>query len=277
VAEAAKKKSAAPPPPPPPREKKERAPDPEAPGAPEWIVTFTDMISLLVTFFVLLMTFSSMEEYDPVQIKGVLQGNTGIVVPTGAARVVAPPERDVVSHTDPLKGAQEPHSRDAEFEADRENEQFRRQRENEKLRDLTDIADGLLIQWGAQASFEAGSAKPNAALRSALLDVAAVLAAYDHAIVIEGHDAPDHEATRAHPDSDSIALARAMACARILVDEGGIAPGRVQVASYGATRAKALNDSPQGRAHNRRVELRVLSMPRDRATSSGRGSGTVVR
>jgi flagellar motor protein MotB len=68
-----------------------------------------------------------------------------------------------------------------------------------------------------------------------------------------------------------------MACARILVDEGGIAPGRVQVASYGATRAKALNDSPQGRAHNRRVELRVLSMPRDRATSSGRGSGTVVR
>jgi chemotaxis protein MotB len=277
VAEAAKKKGAAPPPPPPPREKKAREPDPEPPGAPEWIVTFTDMISLLVTFFVLLMTFSSMEEYDPVQVKGVLQGGSGVIVPTHSPRVVAPPERDVVSHTDPLKGAPEPHTRDAEFEADRTNEQFRKQRENEKLRDLTDIADGLLIQWGASASFEAGSAKPNAALRAALLDVASVLAAYDHAIVIEGHDSPDHEPTRAHPDSDSIALARAMACARVLVDEGGIAPGRVQVASYGASRAKVLNDSPQGRTHNRRVELRILAMPRDRAANVNRGSGTGVR
>lgn len=276
MAEAQKKKGAAPPPPAP-RQKKARAPDPEPAGAPEWIVTFTDMISLLVTFFVLLMTFSSMEEYDPVQIKGVLQGGKGVVLPERAPRVVEAPEPDVISHTDPLKGAPEPHTRDQEFEADRTNEQFRRQRESEKLRDLTDIADGLLIQWGAEASFEPGSAKPNAALRAALLDVADVLAAYDHAIVLEGHDSPDHEATRAHPDSDSIALARALACARILVDEAGIAPGRVQVASYGATRAKTLNDSPQGRAHNRRVELRILSMPRDRAVGAARGAGDTVR
>jgi len=276
VAETPKKKGAAPPPPAP-RKKKERAPDPEAPGAPEWIVTFTDMISLLVTFFVLLMTFSSMEEYDPVEIKGILKGNTGVVQPRSSPRLAPPPQPDVVSHTDPLKGAPEPHTRDEDFEADRTNEAFRRQRESEKLRDLTDIADGLLIQWGAEASFEAGSAKPNAVLRAALLDIADALASYDHALVLEGHDAPDHQPTRAHPDSDSMALARALACARILVDEGGIAPGRVQIAGYGATRAKALNDSPQGRAHNRRVELRILSMPRDRATRSERGAGDTVR
>jgi len=34
----------------------------QAPGAPEWMVTFSDIVTLLVTFFVLMLTFSSMEE-----------------------------------------------------------------------------------------------------------------------------------------------------------------------------------------------------------------------
>ena len=37
--------------------------DPGVEGAPEWITTFVDMISLLVTFFILLYTFSSIEEF----------------------------------------------------------------------------------------------------------------------------------------------------------------------------------------------------------------------
>ena len=39
--------------------KKKQQEDEAPPGAPEWIVTFSDMISLLVTFFILLMTFST--------------------------------------------------------------------------------------------------------------------------------------------------------------------------------------------------------------------------
>ena len=37
-------------------------------GAPPWITTFVDMVSLLVTFFILLFTFSSIREYDSVTI-----------------------------------------------------------------------------------------------------------------------------------------------------------------------------------------------------------------
>jgi chemotaxis protein MotB len=260
-----------------PREKKEREPDPEPAGAPEWIVTFTDMISLLVTFFVLLMTFSTMEEYDMVRIKGVLKLGTGVIESVGDPRLVEPPENDLISKTDPLIGAQEPHPRPPTYDSERTDDEFRAQRDNEKLRDLNDIADGLLIQWGADAAFEEGSIQPNATLRKALRDVAETLAPYPHLIVVEGHTAPGHVPTRAHPDAESIALARARECVRILVEEGGIARERIQVAGYGDTRAKALNDTPAGRAQNRRVELRVLSMPRDRAAFLGRGSGDAVR
>ena len=58
--------------------KKRRHEDPGPPGAPEWVVTFTDMISLLVTFFVLLMTFSSLDAFDALKIDAWLDGNKGI-------------------------------------------------------------------------------------------------------------------------------------------------------------------------------------------------------
>src|SRR3972149_5758378 len=43
------------------REKKQPESD-EAPGAPDWMVTYSDCMTLLLTFFVLLMTFSSFDE-----------------------------------------------------------------------------------------------------------------------------------------------------------------------------------------------------------------------
>jgi chemotaxis protein MotB len=269
----AKKRGAAGPPPAP-KEKRAKEPEPEPPGAPEWVVTFTDMISLLVTFFVLLMTFSSMREYDLIKVRGILQMGRGVIEDQDGDRTVRAPEDDVMSNTDPLTGSQNPSVRTHDEES---SETVRTQREQEKLRDLADIADGILVQWGAEASFAAGSTRPNRTLHEALLDVAQTLLPYEHAIVVEGHAAPDHVASPLYPDAFSISLARAEACMRILVDEGGIDPARVQVAAYSATRAKALNDTPAGRNHNRRVELRLLSLPRDRAIFAGRGSEDPIR
>ncbi len=41
--------------------RKQQEPD-EAPGAPEWMVTFSDFMTLLLTFFVLLLSFSSFDD-----------------------------------------------------------------------------------------------------------------------------------------------------------------------------------------------------------------------
>lgn len=260
--------------PPLPPKKREKEPDPEPPGAPEWVVTFTDMISLLVTFFVLLMTFSSMREYDLIQVRGILQMGRGVIDDQDSDRVVEPPENDVMSNTNPLTGSDDPSTRTHDEEA---SDTVRTKRDHEKIRDLADIADGLLVQWGSEASFAAGSTRPNDVLREALLDVAQTLRPYEHAIVVEGHAAPDHASSPLYPDAYAISLARAEVLVDLLVEEGGIDPARIQVAAYGATRAKALNDTPSGRNHNRRVELRILSLPRDRAIFAGRGSEDPIR
>ena len=67
----------------------------EPAGAPDWIVTFADMISLLVTFFILLMTFSTMEVYDAFNTDGALVGSQGILRNDTGDTLQEPPDVDI--------------------------------------------------------------------------------------------------------------------------------------------------------------------------------------
>jgi chemotaxis protein MotB len=249
-------------PPPAPRDKTPTEEE-EPPGAPEWVVTFTDMISLLVTFFVLLMTFSSMEEHDLLRMQGLIQGNKGVIQNTNGQRMIKQPPLDQVANTDPLQGAQEPHTRPPEELPEDSSELARREEPDQITVQLNDIQDGLLIEWSREAGFAPGSALISSQLAAELSQVAEVLTHYPHQIVIEGHDDSAFEGSASYADSTALSLARAIAAARLLVDIG-VQPGRIQLAAYGSARPRALNDTPSGRAQNRRIGVRVLSLPRNR-------------
>ena len=62
-----------------PERKKPKEPPP--PSCPEWMVTFSDVISLLVTFFVLILTFSTLEIEELEKITGSLKGSFGVLTP----------------------------------------------------------------------------------------------------------------------------------------------------------------------------------------------------
>ena len=72
--------------------RKKRAED-KPPGAPEWIVTFSDMISLLVTFFVMLMSFSTITDRETMLIVEAFSNSRGgvIINPKGPDAVEPPP------------------------------------------------------------------------------------------------------------------------------------------------------------------------------------------
>ncbi|PIE24712.1 MAG: hypothetical protein CSA62_02450 [Planctomycetota bacterium] len=46
-------------------------------GAPEWLMTFSDLVSLLVTLFIMMLTFTTQEEEDRVKIMSILRGSFG--------------------------------------------------------------------------------------------------------------------------------------------------------------------------------------------------------
>jgi chemotaxis protein MotB len=241
-----------------------RIPEDVPVSAPDWIVTFSDMVSLLVTFFILLMTFSSLDSHESFLVRGNLRGTRGILTNPGGASAPEPPQEDVMTAMHAARGSVVPHSRPPEGLPDDLEEMGQRLSQEHIEVDLTDVADGLLIHFDPRAGFAPGSAQVNELLASALAELGRTLQHYPHLVLVEGHTDAAFEPSPAHPEPEDLALARAQAAARVLLARSELPRTLVQVAGIGSSRPSADNSSPQGRAVNRRVEVRVLSLSRAR-------------
>ncbi len=105
--------------------------------------------------------------------------------------------------------------------------------------------------------FETGSAELDAIARRNLDQVAQALAdrrLADARFRIAGHT----DAVGEHAYNDSLSIARAESVARYLIEVGGIASERIEVAHYGERRPVESNDTPEGRQMNRRVEFELI-------------------
>jgi flagellar motor protein MotB len=89
--------------------------------------------------------------------------------------------------------------------------------------------------------------------------VAEIISSPEYAVVIEGHtdNIPIKGAGRGYKDNMELSFIRAKAVARVLA-ENGAPSDRMTVASYGETRPIASNDTPEGRARNRRVVVKLV-------------------
>ena len=99
--------------------------------------------------------------------------------------------------------------------------------------------------------FDADAAKIQKASFPILNDIVKIMKEYqDHKLYLEGHTD-----ISGNPDRNlTLSKERAEAVKNYLVDKG-IDAGRIMVSWHGDTRPKASNDTPEGRAQNRRVEM----------------------
>lgn len=213
----------------------------EAAHSESWLVSYCDMISLLVTFFLMMMTFSTSASGDVKEVGvGLLKGRGGMwknKIPSPAQSEVDFVQaerlaREVSRALYPNKGEQ-PYT-------------------------VGNIMDGFIIGFDTQCSFGPGSDEVTRELRDKLVAIGRVLSRFKFQIVVEGYTDNLFKPTRYFPDETAMGYARAREAALILIDDCRIAPDRVQLASHGSLRPRAPNDTSAGRRSNRRVELRVL-------------------
>ena len=217
-----------------------------------WLVSYCDMISLLVTFFLMMMTFSTKDEYDVREVGiGLLSGRGGV----WNDAMSFPGQREV----DP--GVVDALSRDlaALLEQQGEDEQT----------SLKPVSDGFAIGFDMRCSFAPGSAAIAPTLRENLLVLGRSLERYTHLVVVEGFTDDRFQPTPAHPTAEALGIARAAAAARILIEEANLSPTQVQIASAGALRPRVTNETASGRRSNRRVEVRVISIAPPSGTDHG--------
>jgi len=208
-----------------------------------WLVSYCDMISLLVTFFLMMMTFSSSSTEDIKEVGiALLSGGGGAFQDSRTLPMGDPVNREaVVGLASDLKAYLERRGVD-------ESSSIRRAK------------DGFSIGFDLNSSFERGSAVPTAKLVENLRELAPVLARWSRLVVVEGFVEGDYLPSETHPDADSLGLARASAAAEVLLASADIARSGLQIASHGTSRPRADESTEVGRASNRRVEIKILSL-----------------
>lgn len=131
---------------------------------------------------------------------------------------------------------------------------FRSMIESGKLR-VRIVRNRMVVELPEGVLFDSGKAKLKDVGETTLAQIAPVLKEIpNRQFQIAGHtdNVPIH--TRRFPSNWELSTARAVAVARYLIDQG-MAPDRLSAAGYADTQPVASNDTPEGRAQNRRIEI----------------------
>lgn len=235
-------------------------------GAPAWITTFVDMVSLLVTFFILLYTFSSIREFDTftypkniISTSGVFKGD--------ASDTMEAPQDDLMLGMDLARGSRKRHTRPVNELLENMEDMGQKLTDEHVPVDLRKVADGMKIRFPDSAGFRPGEATVNRALAKALRELGGTVEFYPVMVVLAGHTDDAFVPSPKYPNAEALSIARARAAADVLVEQGGFDPTLVMLEGYGDTRPRVKAATAVERAKNRRVEARLVSMSRDRMAS----------
>ena len=125
---------------------------------------------------------------------------------------------------------------------------------------IEQLRDGLRVNLSGEVLFDSGSSELNQSGLAVLAKVAERVATLDHAIEVQGHtdSVPIRGAlAKRFPSNWELAGARASRVCRML-EQSKIDGKRLVATSYGPYRPVADNGTPDGRAQNRRIEIRLL-------------------
>lgn len=231
----------------------------DGPGAPLWIISFADMISNMVIFFILVATFASRNTETNSVPKRVLDRQIGIFgTPKDLPRASLVP-RIGTPATDGQVAAENPSKRHG---TEAEDLQSRIQDKSYKVSPkITKLRDGVRIGLEGAGAFEAGSDELSPDGREILAEVGRFYQAEPVDFVVEAYT--DDRSFRFSQHASDVDLARAMAMsvARVLARDAGIEPQRVGISPFGSEQPLESNATAAGRAKNRRVEIVIRERP----------------
>lgn len=230
----------------------------DPPGAPEWVVTFSDMISLLVTFFVLLLSFASVAPKDDAKMKQFMRGMWGVFPAENGAAVESPVDEISPDRTYRASASMEKSSRPFE-DVLHELERSGMRRDDERLPiDLAASHSGIRLTFGPEEQFETGDDTVSPSLESALVRIADVVRHYPFEVVVEGHADARVDPRSRFTGPDALALARAANSATVLTRSGKLDPLRIALSSVGGPKSTGATADTAASVRDSRIELRLV-------------------
>lgn len=224
-----------------------REPKQEVKSEGKWLTTFNDLVTLLLTFFVLTLSLSNMDVAKVKEASLSMSAALGKLKEGSGAEFrifepfVAPMGRVGLSL------------------------ERRKQELAEELRtagdfDVRVVDEGVMVTVDEKLFFESGRADIGSSGRSMLDALADRLREREDCIRVAGHTDDVPIQTDRFPSNWELSVARATGVVRYLVDRGGIAPERLSASGYADSRPRVPGNDAEARAANRRVEI-IITPP----------------
>jgi chemotaxis protein MotB len=230
--------------------KKKHHEEPE--NSERWLITYADLITLLLAFFILMYTMSKQDaqKYQEIggQLKAVFTGGIGVAgkgsilgkIPTelsfkgGEGSGVRELERQIRGVDEQSKGAQA--GRISVFADER----------------------GIVVRAMEKAFFDEGKAELSDQAKKALEAIVPVIKSMNSHLRVEGHTDNVPIRTSEFKSNWELSVMRATEVVRYLIERHKFPPDKISAAGYAEYRPIASNDNPKNRGLNRRIEMIIV-------------------
>lgn len=260
-------------------------------GQPAWLITFADLMTLLLTFFILLLSFS---EIDAEKYRAMLQSMTQAFGNSGAAamapgdaviRVEVPALAVTGTGADatpvptllPAIGAGEmvqPRRVDPGIEGLAASliQQLEAEVAAERLSVSYDQRR-VVVRFAEDATFPSGTARMKPAIKPIIDEIVTALGHCSGDVIVSGHSDDQPIVSSLYRSNWDLSSARAVSLVHQLVLDQRLDAGRVMAAGHAETRPLVPNTSSANRARNRRVEISIYEPRCDIVLADRREAG----
>ncbi len=248
-------------------------------GAPAWVITFADLMSLLLAFFVLLFSFSELDKQKFKELSGSMRDAFGVQreirsrePPKGISFVArefsaGTPEptplnvlrqqttNDFMRHLQVVKNRKTGKQQSGQENVVKMVEEELAKEIKSGILDVETEGEKVIIRIRENGSFPSASDRLEDGFQPVVEKLAGVVQRVEGSVVVAGHTDSLPISTARFRSNWELSSARAVTVLHSLLAASGVDPGRFEVEGHAATQPLASNDTPEGRARNRRVEI----------------------
>ncbi len=222
-------------------------------GSMRWLLTYADLITLLMVFFIVLYSISELNQSKYIALSNAIRAAFALQADSGNAAISTSPIPSLDASNLPQTGSQNGLLRAV-------GAQVLDKVESQHVQQAVSVLatpQGLRISFQAKAIFFAkDSATITPAFQRLLLAIAPILRPLPNQIQVQGYtdNEPNPKIT-----SWDLSAARALNVLQFLVHSGGLPPTRVSAVAYGQYHPLYSNATTQGQARNRSVDLLITA------------------
>jgi chemotaxis protein MotB len=226
----------------------------ETAGMMRWLLTYADMITLMLALFIILFAMSNLNRVKFARFAKDVSGGFD----------------NVWAVNQPAEGAQnghKPHESTSNIPAiEKQLEQYvESHRLQSQVRVRMDHRGLVITLLSDKSYYDSGSAKLRPKTKEILDAVDSFLRKNDNLIRVEGNTDNVPIATAEYPSNWELSTARAVNVVRYLVEHDRLNPTRISAAGYGQYHPRTDNSTPESRQENRRVDIVLLNANLSRA------------